>query len=275
VQGAGPPDAARDSAAPVVIRNLPVDRIRPEEGLGRKRDRAGHDELCRSIRQFGVLTPVTVRPAPDGSGDYLLVKGQGRTLACRRLGIDKVPAVVVGADFADADKVQQFLVENVARLRMRPIDRALLVSHARASGEETTSVARRFGISAVTVRKLEAQLEGATSGEIAALRAGDVNLATHAVIMRFVRGSERELVIRAVSGCSLGSGEITTLFLAIGWPQLVSLGPEAQDSRLALLKWSCAVLASAPRGRPRERMRLLAESLPMNLGQASIAADLA
>jgi ParB/RepB/Spo0J family partition protein len=273
VQGAGPPDAARDSAAPVVIRNLPVDRIRPEEGLGRKRDRAGHDELCRSIRQFGVLTPITVRPAPDGSGDYLLVKGQGRTLACRRLGIDKVPAVVVGADFADADKVQQFLVENVARLRMRPIDRALLVSHARACGEETASVARRFGISAVTVRKLEAQLEGATSGEIAALRAGDVNLATHAVIMRFVRGSERELVIRAVSGYSLGSGEITTLFLAIGWPQLVSLGPEAQDSRLALLKWSCAVLASAPRGRPRERMRLLAESFPMTLGQASIGAD--
>ena len=107
------------------VQNVLVGRIRPEEGLGRKRDRAGHDELCQSIRQFGVLTPVTVRPAPDGSGDYLLVKGQGRTLACKRLGLETVPAIVVGDDFDEADKVQQFLVENVARLKMRPIDRAL------------------------------------------------------------------------------------------------------------------------------------------------------
>ena len=70
--------------APVAspIHSVPVAAIRPEDGLGRRRDREGHRELCRSIEMFGVLTPVTVRVAPDGSGDYLLVKGQGRTLAC-------------------------------------------------------------------------------------------------------------------------------------------------------------------------------------------------
>src|SRR6476646_4831076 len=84
---------------PLRVQRVPVARIRPEDGLGRKRDREGHRELCRSIEQFGVLTPVTVRRAPDGTGDYLLIKGQGRTLACRLLGIDKIPAIVVNDRF--------------------------------------------------------------------------------------------------------------------------------------------------------------------------------
>src|SRR5205807_9817112 len=137
-----------------------------------------------------VLTPITVRRAPDGSGDYLLIKGQGRTLACRLLGVKTIPAIVVTDAFADREKVQQFLVENVARLRMRPIDRALLISHARRAGEETAHLAKRFGVSAATVRRLEAQLDGATSGEVAALRAGEVSLALHSVIARHVRPEE-------------------------------------------------------------------------------------
>src|SRR5204862_204816 len=78
-------------AAKVRVRQIPVDLIRPEDGLGRKRDREGHRELRNSIEQFGVLTPVTVRPAPDNSGEFLLIKGQGRTLACRMLGLKKIP----------------------------------------------------------------------------------------------------------------------------------------------------------------------------------------
>ena len=121
------------------IQQVPVARIRPEDGLGRKRDREGHRELQRSIEQFGVLTPITVRPAPDGTGDYLLIKGQGRTLACRLLGIETIPAIVVDDRYADNEKVQQFLVENVARLKMRPVDRALLIARARQEGEETAT----------------------------------------------------------------------------------------------------------------------------------------
>src|SRR5664280_2656520 len=106
--GSRGPRAQRAREGPRV-QKVPVVKIRPEDGLGRKRDREGHRELRRSIEQFGVLTPVTVRVAPDGTGDYLLIKGQGRTLACRLLGIDKIPALVVDDDFAENQKVQQFL----------------------------------------------------------------------------------------------------------------------------------------------------------------------
>lgn len=244
------------------VREIPVDRIRPEEGLGRKRDRAGHQELCRSIEQFGVLTPITVRPAPDDSGEYLLVKGQGRTLACRLLGLATVPAVVVDEDFADTDKVQQFLVENVARLRMSAVDRALLIAHARREGEETTDVAQRFGVSPSTVRRLDAQLDGATSGEVSALRAHNLNLSLHAVIARYVASGERAEVIGAVGSSRLSAKELDELFKALDWKALVALGPKQKGQRIRLLTWAAQTLATMPRNPPRERIRQLALALP-------------
>jgi ParB/RepB/Spo0J family partition protein len=251
---------------PPRIQQVPVAGIRPEDGLGRKRDRQGHQDLCRSIERFGVLTPVTVRQAPDGTGDYLLIKGQGRTLACRLLGIEKIPAIVVDDHFAENEKVQQFLVENVARLRMRPIDRALLIARARQDGEETTDVAQRFGVSATTVRRLEAQLEGATSGEVAALKSGKVNLALHAVIARYVPLNERPEVVTAVAAYSMRPKEMESLFIALGWRSLVDLGPEYRQRRLLLLAWACGILDRLPSGPPRDRIRQVALQMPLTFG---------
>jgi ParB/RepB/Spo0J family partition protein len=244
------------------IRNVEVARIRPEEGLGRKRDRDGHRELRNSIQQFGVLAPVTVRLAPDGSGDYLLIKGQGRTLACRMLGIKKIPAIVVDDEFADNQKVQQFLVENVARLRMRPIDRALLIARARRDGEETADVARRFGVTPATVRRLEVQLDGASKREVAVLKAGNVNLALHAVVARRVDAEDRGDVLAVVSEHGLRTKEVDALLVAIGWTKLVELGAAHRSQRLLLLGWVCATFAGLDRSSVDERLQQVAEHLP-------------
>ncbi|HEY2279968.1 MAG TPA: ParB/RepB/Spo0J family partition protein [Streptosporangiaceae bacterium] len=244
------------------IQKIPVVKIRPEDGLGRKRDRDGHRELRRSIEQFGVLTPVTVRVAPDGSGDYLLIKGQGRTLACRLLGLEKIPAMVVDDEFAENQKVQQFLVENVARLRMRPIDRALLIARARQDGEETASVARRFGVTPATVRRLEGQLEGASNREVAALQRGNVNLTLHAVIARYMGPEERSDAVDSIAGFTLKTRELEALFEALGWKDLVELGPEHRPARLKLLTWACATLHRLPAGSIADRLGQLAAELP-------------
>jgi ParB/RepB/Spo0J family partition protein len=259
------------------VQQVAVDRIRPEDGLDRKRDRDGHRELQRSIEQFGVLTPITVRPAPDDTGDYLLIKGQGRTLACRLLGIETVPAVVVDDKFADDQKVQQFLVENVARLRMNPVDRALLISRARRDGEETSVVARRFGVTPATVRRLEAQLDGASSNEVAVLQSGRVKLALHAVIARHVDGDERGDVVAAIAKHPMRTKEVDALFLAIGWSELVKLGPNHRAQRLLLLTWACGVLTNLPAGSIKGRLREMAARLPMSFseqgGQLSLVAQ--
>ena len=250
------------------VRQVPVDRIRPEEGLGRKRNRVGHQELCRSIAQFGVLTPITVRPTNDGTEDYLLVKGQGRTLACRLLGISRIPAIVEES-ISESEKVQQFLVENVARLRMKPADRALLIANARAAGEETSSVAKRFGISAATVRRLAAQLGDASDVEIAALRRGDVSLAVQAVIAQRVPLEERQAIIEALAGLRVSAKDLEGVLLAIGWTRLVSLGSRSSRSRQELLRWFCVSLVSLPRGSLRERIGVVAGRMPVTLDESA------
>lgn len=248
------------------LRSVPVAKIRPEGGLGRKRDRDGHRELQRSIEQFGVLTPITVRPAPDESGEYLLIKGQGRTLACRMLGLKSIPAVVVDVDFAEQDKVGQFLVENVARLKMRPIDRALLISRARQQGEETAEVAHRFGVTPATVRRLETQLDGATKHEVTVLKGGNVSLALHAVIARHVDTAERGDVVGVFAKYSLRTREVEQMFRAVGWSELASLGPEHRHARLLLITWACEALSKMKAGSVAQRLTRLAENLPLSLG---------
>lgn len=245
-----------------LVQEIAVDKIRPEQGLGRKRDRSGHRDLQRSIERFGVLTPITVRLADDGTGDFLLIKGQGRTLACRLLGIDSIPAIVVDDAFAEAEKVQQFLVENVARLKMSPVDRALLIHRAREHGEETSAIATRFGVTASTVRRLLAQLDGASPQEVEALRAGEVSLSMQAVIARFVDDSERPAVVDIVSKSTLRAKEAEALFTALGWGALVDLGPEQGYQRLVLLNWACRTLDSLPRGGTNERLNRLASAFP-------------
>jgi ParB/RepB/Spo0J family partition protein len=256
------PTAPRDGHS-FPVQYVPVARIRPEDGLGRKRDRDGHRELQRSIERFGVLTPITVRPAPDNSGDYLLVKGQGRTLACRLLGIETILAIVVDDSYAENEKVQQFLVENVARLKMRPVDRALLIQRAREAGEETAAIAKRFGVTSATVRRLLAQLEGASSKEVAALRAGEVNLAMHAVIARHVDPSERHAVLEIVARSSAKTKEVEALFVALGWQALAELGTNHAHQRLVLFSWACAVLGELPQAPTKERLRQLAMKFPV------------
>jgi len=263
--------AATVTSAVYRMRDVPVVKIRPEDGLGRKRDREGHKELQRSIQRFGVLTPITVRPAPDGSGEYLLIKGQGRTLACSLLGMKTIPAIIVDEAYAESEKVQQFLVENVARLKMRPIDRALLITHARQLGEETAEVAKRFGVSAATVRRLQAQLDGASAKEVAALRSGDVTLAKHAVIARWVTSKERSEAITILTEHSLKTTDMTTLFQALGWDNLNRLGPHQKTARLRFLRWVCAELSVSFKGTVKERLNALAVNLPLSLEYKQMA----
>jgi transposase-like protein len=179
----------------------------------------------------------------------------------------KIPAIVVDDFFADEAKVQQFLVENVARLRMRPIDRALLIAHSRRNGEETVDVARRFGVSSSTVRRLETQLEGVTPSEVSALRSQNLSLSLHAVIARNVVASDRADVIRAIGPSGIRARELQELFTAIGWQSLVTIGPRSRTQRLMLLKWSSVTLMNLAKGEPKDRLRQLALNLPLKLTQ--------
>ncbi len=190
------------------------------------------------------------------------------------LGIEKIPAIVVDDAYAENEKVQQFLVENVARLKMRPVDRALLIARARQEGEETAAVAKRFGVSAATVRRLEAQLEGASKREVAALRDGSVNLTMHAVIARHVDSKERADVVNIVLESKVTTKELQGLLVALNWQALTKLGRKSRNDRYHLLFWACTELATLPAGNPKERLRQLAMGLPVSFEAHAATQDL-
>ena len=50
-------------------------------------------EMVESVTEFGVISPIIVRPNPNGEG-YEIVSGHNRVEACRRANINQIPAII-------------------------------------------------------------------------------------------------------------------------------------------------------------------------------------
>ena len=82
------------------IYSLPIDQIRPSPFQARKEfSEQELAALAQSIRENGLLQPVSVRKMPDGG--YELVAGERRLRACRMAKMDTIPAIL--CSYADAD----------------------------------------------------------------------------------------------------------------------------------------------------------------------------
>ena len=76
-------------------------------------------ELTYSVREFGVLQPIVVRPADDG---FELVMGERRLRAAAAAGLDTIPAIVRST--ADDAMLRDALLENVHRAQLNPLEEA-------------------------------------------------------------------------------------------------------------------------------------------------------
>lgn len=76
------------------------------------------EELSRSIKQFGILEPLLVRPLTDDN--YELVAGERRLRAAQMAGLTEVPAVIREMD--DITTVQVRLIENLQREDLNPLE---------------------------------------------------------------------------------------------------------------------------------------------------------
>lgn len=79
-------------------------------------------ELVHSIREFGVLQPVVVRPHATEEGKYELIMGERRLRATKEVGLDTIPAVV--KDTADEAMLRDALLENLHRSQLNPLEEA-------------------------------------------------------------------------------------------------------------------------------------------------------
>ncbi len=100
---------------------LPIGSIRPNTYQPRTVfDDESISALSESIKEIGVLQPILVRSA--GNGSYELIAGERRWRAARRAGLEVIPAVIRTADNHDA--LEQALVENLHREDLNPLEEA-------------------------------------------------------------------------------------------------------------------------------------------------------
>lgn len=80
------------------------------------------NELIHSVREFGVLQPIVVRPRQGLEGKYELIMGERRLRASKAAGLSSIPAVV--RDTADEDLLRDALLENLHRSQLNPLEEA-------------------------------------------------------------------------------------------------------------------------------------------------------
>lgn len=103
------------------IVQLPLHIIRPNPNQPRRIfDHDSLKELSESIREYGVIQPVTVRKMRDGT--YELVAGERRLKACGLAGLLKIPAIII--DMEDEDSAIVALVENIQRQNLSFMEEA-------------------------------------------------------------------------------------------------------------------------------------------------------
>ena len=103
-------------------------------------------ELAASIKENGLLQPVTVRPCEDG---YELIMGERRCRACRMLGHTHIEAFILPAD--DEESALLALVENMQRRDLHFFEEAQAYERLCEKGMTQEMLSRMLGKSAGAV----------------------------------------------------------------------------------------------------------------------------
>ena len=114
-------------------RNQPRQEFNPEQ----------MEELTASIKENGILQPLTVREL--GGGDFELIAGERRLRAAKDAGLETVPVYILSVD-ADVEMMEFALVENIQRVDLKPLEKA--EGYAILSGKYDLSqddIAKRVG----------------------------------------------------------------------------------------------------------------------------------
>jgi ParB family chromosome partitioning protein len=134
------------------VPDLELKRIQPNKLNPRLRfSKSGLDDLAASIKQYGILEPIIVRPV---NSHYEVVVGERRYRAAQQAGLDEVPVIV--REYADDEVMEINLVENVQREDLSAVEKAKLCQELRERYPEKyvgwDIIAARIGVEVDTVR---------------------------------------------------------------------------------------------------------------------------
>lgn len=104
------------------ISEIELSRIVPNPNQPRREfDDASIEELAASIRELGIIQPVSLRQMPDGK--YQIIAGERRYRAAQRAGLTTVPAYIRTVE--DEAVMEMALIENIQREDLNAIEIAL------------------------------------------------------------------------------------------------------------------------------------------------------
>ena len=123
-------------------------------------DKKSLEDLALSIKQKGVISPITVR---EESNNYILIAGERRYRASKSIKLKEIPAYVIEVK-NDSDMMQIALIENIQRENLNPMEEseayALLQNQFKLSQNDIAkSVGKNRSTIANSLRLLQLPLE--------------------------------------------------------------------------------------------------------------------
>lgn len=142
-------DTTPKEFAPSSINEIEISQIHANPSQPRHDfDQQAIEDLAASIKQIGIIQPITLRQEEDGS--YMIVAGERRFRAAQIAGLETIPAYI--RKVSDDDVMEMALIENIQREDLNAIEVALayqqLLTRHRCTQEE---LAARVGKSRATV----------------------------------------------------------------------------------------------------------------------------
>ena len=145
------------------INEIALTKIHPNPNQPRREfDADALQELASSIREIGIIQPITLRKMDDGT--YEIIAGERRWRASQLAGLTAIPAYIRTVE--DENVMEMALVENIQREDLNAIEIALAYQHlAENSGMTQARISERVGKSRAAVTnylrllKLPAQVQ--------------------------------------------------------------------------------------------------------------------
>ena len=145
------------------LSEIAIDKIMSNPNQPRREfDQEALTELSNSIREIGIITPITLRQL--GDGNYQIIAGERRWRAAKTAGLTTIPAYIRTVE--DEGVMEMALVENIQREDLNAIEIALAYQHmADTIGMTQERISERVGKSRTSVTnfmrllKLPAQIQ--------------------------------------------------------------------------------------------------------------------
>ena len=145
------------------LNEIAIEKIMSNPNQPRREfDEEALEELANSIREIGIITPITLRQMSDGK--YQIIAGERRWRAAKTAGLTSIPAYIRTVE--DEGVMEMALVENIQREDLNAIEIALAYQHmADAIGMTQERISERVGKSRTAVTnymrllKLPAQIQ--------------------------------------------------------------------------------------------------------------------